>query len=161
MKNFIAAAVGSVIATGGLFAAAAGLAASAQADPATDLFLNSLNNAGFSNIDPSNAIALGQSVCPMLANSGQTTADVASKVADSGGMGMGPATMFTGLAISALCPSAINRLSDPGNLTAFTNNLPAAADSASALYGIPSLGGGIPALGGGIPALNGLVPGLG
>jgi hypothetical protein len=154
MKNFIAAAVGSVIVSGSLVAAAAALAAPAQADPATDLFLNSLNNAGFSNIDPGNAVALGQSVCPMLANSGQTTADIASSVANRGGMGMGPATMFTGLAISALCPSAINRLSDPGALTAFTNNLPAAADSASALYGIPALGGGI-------PALNGFVPGLG
>ena len=46
----------------------------------------------------------------MLADSGQSAADVAAKVADSGGMSLGPATMFTGIAISMWCPGAMARL---------------------------------------------------
>ncbi|MGZ4530572.1 MAG: DUF732 domain-containing protein [Mycobacterium sp.] len=110
MKFKFAAAVGSLIVSGGLAAAATGLAALAQADPNTDLFIDALNSAGLQNVDPGNAAALGQQVCPMLADSGQSTADVAAKVADSGGMSLGPATMFTGIAISMWCPGAMARL---------------------------------------------------
>ncbi len=110
MKFKFAAAVGSLIVSGGLAAAATGLAAPAQADPNTDLFIDALNSAGLQNVDPGNAVALGQQVCPMLADSGQSAADVAAKVADSGGMSLGPATMFTGIAISMWCPGAMARL---------------------------------------------------
>ena len=110
MKMRFAAAVGSLIVSGGLAAAATGLAAPAQADPNTDLFIDALNSAGLQNVDPGNAVALGQQVCPMLADSGQSAADVAAKVADSGGMSLGPATMFTGIAISMWCPGAMARL---------------------------------------------------
>lgn len=81
--------------------------ASAQADPADDAFLNAVSNAGVMMGDPSSAVALGQQVCPMLAGPGQDAADVAAKVADKGGMSLGPATMFTGIAISMFCPAAI------------------------------------------------------
>jgi len=110
MKRRFAAAVGSLIVSGGFAAAATGLAAPAQADPNTDLFIDALNSAGLDNIDPGNAVALGQQVCPMLADSGQTAADVASNVADVGGMSLGPATMFTGIAISMWCPGAVARI---------------------------------------------------
>ncbi len=116
-----AAAVGSLIVSGGLAVAAAVLAAPAQADPTGDTFLNALSNAGLANVDPGNAVELGQSICPMLADSGQNTADVAAKVADIGGMPLGPAHMFTGLAISIFCPSAIARMSDPAAISDFVN----------------------------------------
>ena len=93
----------------------------ALADSTSDTFLNALSNAGRANADPGNAVQLGQSICPMLGDSGQNTADVAAKVADVGGMPLGPAHMFTGLAISIFCPSAIARISDPATISDFVN----------------------------------------
>lgn len=84
----------------------------AQADPTDDAFLSALTNAGIGTVDPGNAAALGQQVCPMLAQPGQTAADVASTVADTGGMSLGPATMFTGIAISLFCPAAVSSIAN-------------------------------------------------
>jgi Protein of unknown function (DUF732) len=111
----------AAIVSGGLVAAGAGLAGPAHADSSADAFLGALTNAGLGNVDPGNAVELGKSVCPMLADSSQTTADVASKVADMGGMPLGPATMFTGLAVSIICPAAIARIGDPATITTFAN----------------------------------------
>jgi hypothetical protein len=102
-------------------AAATPPAVPALADSTSDTFLNALSNAGLVNADPGNAVQLGQSICPMLADSGQNTADVATKVADVGGMPLGPAHMFTGLAISIFCLSAIARISDPATISDFVN----------------------------------------
>ena len=89
----------------GLAATASLLAAPAQADPSTDAFLNAVSGAGLGGAtDPSNLVAVGQSVCPMLSEPGQNAADAAAKVADTTGMSLGGANMFTGLAISFLCP---------------------------------------------------------
>jgi hypothetical protein len=85
-------------------------AAPAQADTADDAFLAALTDAGVGTADPANAAALGQQVCPMLSEPGQTAADVAAKVADTGGMSLGPATMFTGVAISLFCPAAMSSI---------------------------------------------------
>jgi hypothetical protein len=82
-------------------------AAPAQADPTDDAFIDTLSNAGVGVDNPTDAVALGQSVCPMLSQPGQTAADAAAQVADAAGMSLGPATMFTGLAISAFCPGAV------------------------------------------------------
>ena len=57
--------------------------------------------------DPSDLVAAGQSVCPMLSEPGQNAADAAAKVADTTGMSLGGANMFTGLAISFLCPRVL------------------------------------------------------
>lgn len=97
-------------ATVGAFAVALLASAPAHADTADDAFLNSLGSAGMGMADPTDAVALGQSVCPMLAQPGQTAADAAAKVADAAGMPLGPATMFTGLAISAFCPGVMASL---------------------------------------------------
>ncbi len=86
-------------------------AAPASADPTTD-FIDSLGSAGIGAGDPTQAADLGQSVCPMLSQPGQDLADTASKVADAGGMSLGPATMFTGLAISAFCPGAMKSIAN-------------------------------------------------
>lgn len=90
--------------------AAVPFAAPAQADPTGDAFINALSNAGVGVGNPTDAVALGQSVCPMLSQPGQTTADAAAKVADAAGMSLGPATMFTGLAISAFCPGVFSSI---------------------------------------------------
>ena len=99
------AAVGPVV-LATVMAAVTG-AAPARADGLTDTFVNSLNSAGLGTPDPAAAAALGRSICPMLAQPGQTAADAAAKVADSVGMPLGPATVFTGLAISVFCPGAV------------------------------------------------------
>jgi hypothetical protein len=99
----------------GAIAVTVPLAAPAQADPTDptgDAFINALSTAGVGVGNPTDAVALGQSVCPMLSQPGQTTADAAAKVADAAGMSLGPATMFTGLAISIFCPSVFSSIAN-------------------------------------------------
>lgn len=93
----------------GLGTTAALLASPAQADTTTDAFVDAVTSSGLGgNTNPSDLVAMGQSVCPMLSDPGQNAADVAAKVADSTGMSLGGANMFTGLAISFLCPRVID-----------------------------------------------------
>lgn len=94
----------------GAFAMAVPFAAQAQADPSDDAFIDSLSTAGLGATNPADAVALGQSVCPMLAQPGQSAADAAAQVANAAGMSLGPATMFTGLAITAFCPGAVTAI---------------------------------------------------
>jgi hypothetical protein len=92
------------------------LAAPAQADPGADAFLDAVTGAGLGGTtDPSNLVAVGQSVCPMLSEPGQTAADAAAQVADTTGMSLGGANMFTGLAISFLCPRVLESVADGEN----------------------------------------------
>ena len=79
------------------------------------MFMSALNSRGLSGIDPTTAESVGRSVCPMLAEPGQNAADVASKVSDAIGRPLGPATMFTGAAISIFCPGAVSSLAS-GNM---------------------------------------------
>ena len=102
----------TILALSACLTSAVALAAPAQADPTDAAFLGALTNAGIGTADPANAAALGQQVCPMLAQPGQTAADVAAKVADAGGMSLGPATMFTGIAISLFCPAAVSSIAN-------------------------------------------------
>jgi hypothetical protein len=95
----------------GLLTAASLLAAPAQADPTTDAFLNAVTSAGLGGTtDPANVVAVGESVCPMLSEPGQNAADAAAKVADATGMSLGGANLFTGLAISFLCPRVVDSI---------------------------------------------------
>ena len=87
-------------------------AAPAQADPTTDAFLSTLEHYRLGDIDPATAMRVGQDVCPMLSEPGQDMANVAADVADDLGRPLGPATMFTGLAISIFCPRAVNAMTD-------------------------------------------------
>jgi Protein of unknown function (DUF732) len=112
MKRNRIATVASLVVSAGLFSGAAALAAPAQADPSTDQFLSDLGTMGLTGIDPATATSLGQQVCPMLAQPGQDLADVAAQVADEMGRPLGPATMFTGLAISIFCPGAVASLAN-------------------------------------------------
>ncbi|AKS36527.1 DUF732 domain-containing protein [Mycobacterium goodii] len=79
--------------------------------PTDQAFVDALGQAGVNAVDPAQAAAMGQAVCPMLAEQGQSAADVASNVADTGGMPLGPATMFTGIAVSMFCPAMVAKLS--------------------------------------------------
>jgi len=84
----------------------------AQADTGADEFLSSLRSAGLTDIDPATAASVGQEVCPMLSEPGQQLADVAANVSEAIGKPLGPATMFTGLAISLFCPGAVSSLAN-------------------------------------------------
>lgn len=103
LSRMTGALVLSVGLAGGVFAAPA------QADSASAVeeFLSALDVLGLSGIDPAKAVEIGQSVCPVLAERGQDTADIASSVSEAIGRPLGPATMFTGAAISFLCPQAV------------------------------------------------------
>jgi hypothetical protein len=100
----------------GVTATASLLAAPAHADPSTDAFLDAVTGAGLGGTtDPSNLVSVGQSVCPMLSEPGQTAADAAAQVADTTGMSLGGANMFTGLAISFLCPRVLESVANGQN----------------------------------------------
>ncbi len=112
MKHTRIATAASLVVSMGLLGAATLLAGPAQADPGSDQFLADLGDIGLSGVDPATATAIGQQVCPMLAEPGQRVADVAADVAGALGRPLGPATMFTGLAISIFCPGAVASLAD-------------------------------------------------
>ena len=98
---------------GGVFAAGV-YAAPAHAENSDNVndFLSSLDLLGITDIDPAKAVAVGQSLCPIIAERGQNTADIAAKVSDAIGRPLGPATMFTGTAISFLCPKAVENVTN-------------------------------------------------
>jgi hypothetical protein len=109
----------SRISRAGSLVVAAGIAAGVFAAPACadttaniDNFLTTLDGLGITDIAPGDAVELGQSLCPLLADRGQNTADIAAKVSDAIGRPLGPATMFTGVAISFLCPKAVGNITD-------------------------------------------------
>jgi hypothetical protein len=110
MKPMSVATVGSLLLSVGVIGAATLLAAPAQADPGTDDFLSSLSSAGLGDVDPAMAESVGQQVCPMLSEPGQQLADVAGNVSNAIGKPLGPATTFTGLAITMFCPGAVASL---------------------------------------------------
>ena len=103
---------GSLILAAGL--AGGVFAAPAQADTTggVDDLLTTLDGLGLTKLDPEQAGEIARGLCPVLAEGGQSTADVASKVSDAIGRPLGPATMFTGAAISFLCPKAVENVSN-------------------------------------------------
>jgi hypothetical protein len=94
----------------GLMTAAAMLAAPVQADPTADSFLAALNNSGIGYPNPSTAVTMGQSICPMLSQPGGTFANVASSMVGSNGMSPQSASLFTSIAVAMFCPSMISSL---------------------------------------------------
>src|SRR6478609_8354091 len=79
-RNRIAAVASLAVSAGLMFGAAP---AHADTETETDAFLSALTNSGITGIDPGTAVAVGQQVCPLLAEPGQQVADVAAKVSDS------------------------------------------------------------------------------
>lgn len=74
-----------------------------DADPNDDNFIDALSHAGVEYGEPGNAMAVGQSICPMLAQPGGSFAAVASGVSRRG-MSPQMAQMFTTIAIQTYCP---------------------------------------------------------
>ena len=87
----------------GLLTVAAAFAAPAEADPADDNFIDALNHAGIDFGEPGNAMSVGQSICPMLAQPGGNFAAVVASVSRRG-MSPQMANMFTTIAIQMYCP---------------------------------------------------------
>ncbi|OBK28084.1 hypothetical protein A5634_21130 [Mycobacterium asiaticum] len=116
--------------TAGLLTAASALAAPAEASPVDDAFITALSNAGINYGDPLNAEALGQSVCPMMAQPGGNFAAAASRVS---GNGMSPemASMFTTIAIQMYCPSVMADVA--------SGKMPGALQQIPGMAGIPGL----------------------
>lgn len=105
----------SLAASVGLLTAGAALAAPAGADGIDDQFLSALNGAGVNYQDPAGTAALGQSVCPMLAQPGGSVASAASSIVGNNGMSPAMAQLFTSIAISMYCPSMMASIAD-GNV---------------------------------------------
>ncbi len=105
----------SLAASVGLLMAGAALAAPAGADGIDDQFLSALNSAGVNYQDPAGTAALGQSVCPMLAQPGGSVASAASSIVGNNGMSPAMAQLFTSIAISMYCPSMMSSIAD-GNM---------------------------------------------
>ena len=103
---------GSLVLAAGLISGVFAVPAHADTIGDVDDFLTTLDGLGITDIAPGDAVALGESVCPLLAERGQSTADIAGKVSDAIGRQLGQATMFTGAAISFLCPRAVERVTD-------------------------------------------------
>ena len=101
-----------VVSVGVLTAVEVG-APAAQADPMGDAFLSALNNAGVNYGDPGSAVALGQSICPLLAQPGGSFASAASSIANNG-ISPDMASLFTSIAISMYCPSMVASMANGG-----------------------------------------------
>ena len=97
-----------------LLTVAAAFAAPAEANGVDDAFVAALSKTGVQYGNPTNAVALGQSVCPMLAKPGATFAGAVAKV-QGGGISSGMAGMFAQIAIQMYCPQMMGDLAS-GNV---------------------------------------------
>jgi len=103
-------------AVAGLLTVAAALGAPpAEADPNNDdNFIDALNHAGVDFGQPGNAMAVGESICPMLAQPGGSFAGAVSSIRHQG-MSPAMAQMFTTIAIQTYCPQEMANLAS-GNM---------------------------------------------
>ena len=106
-----------------------------------DNFIDALNHAGVDFGEPGNAMAVGQSICPMLAQPGGSFAAAASSISHRG-MSPGMAQMFTTIAIQMYCPSMMSNIAS-GNLS-------------GGLPQIPGMPGQMPGMPGQIPGVPGI-----
>lgn len=104
-------AVRALIGIGCLITVATVVSAPGEADPADDNFIDALSHAGIEYGEPGNAMAVGQSLCPMLTQPGGSFAAAASSVVRRG-MSPRMAQMFTSIAIQNYCPNAIANLAN-------------------------------------------------
>jgi hypothetical protein len=128
----------------GLLTAAAAFAAPADADPNDDNFIDALNHAGVDFGQPGNAMAVGESICPMIAQPGGSMAAAVQRVRGAG-LSPGMAQMFTTIAIQTYCPTEMANIAN-GNL--------------SGLPQVPGMPGGMPGMPGGMPGVPGGIPGI-
>lgn len=139
-------------AAAGLLTVASAFAAPAEAEGNGDDFIDALNHAGIDFGEPGNAMAVGESICPMLSQPGGNFAAAASSVA---GRGMSPqmASMFTTIAIQTYCPQEMANIAS-GNLSGAMPQVPGMPGQ------IPGMGGQVPGMAGQIPGMTGQIPGM-
>src|SRR6201996_918587 len=135
-------AVRALLGIGCLMTFATAFSAPGGADPSDDNFIDALSHAGIEYGEPGNAMAVGQSICPMIAQPGGSFAAAASGVAHRG---MSPqlAQLFTTIAIQTYCPEEMANLLG-GNATG--------PQQFPGVTGIP----GVP----GMPGMPGMIPGI-
>ncbi len=102
-------AVRALVGIGCLLTVATAFSIPGEADPSDDNFIDALSHAGIEYGEPGNAMAVGQSICPMLAAPGGSFAAAASGVAHRG-MSPQVAQMFTTIAIRTYCPDEMSNL---------------------------------------------------
>jgi hypothetical protein len=102
-------AVRGLIGIGCLLTVATAFSIPGGADPSDDNFIDALSHAGIEYGEPGNAMAVGQSICPMLAAPGGSFAAAASGVAHRG-VSPQVARMFTTIAIRTYCPDEMANL---------------------------------------------------
>jgi len=147
-----------------LLTVAAAFAAPAEADPnADDNFIDALNHAGIDFGQPGNAMAVGESICPMLAQPGGSFAGAVTSIRRRG-MSPAMAQMFTTIAIQSYCPDAMANLAS-GNVSGLpgANMMPGGGNMPGmpgrAMPGMP--GGAMPGMPGmATPGLPQATPGL-
>src|ERR1700734_1131132 len=76
--------VRALIGLGCLITAASAFSTPGEADPNDDNFIDALSHAGIEYGEPGNAMAVGESICPMIAQPGGSFAAAASGVAHRG-----------------------------------------------------------------------------
>ncbi|MEM6104634.1 DUF732 domain-containing protein [Mycobacterium sp. 050272] len=137
-------------AVAGLLAVAAAFGSPpAEADAnADDSFIDALNHAGVDFGQPGNAMAVGESICPMLAQPGGSFAGAVTSVRRQG-MSPAMAQMFTTIAIQSYCPQVMANLAS-GNMP----NMPGGMMPG----GMPNMPGVMPNMPGGMTP-GGMMPG--
>jgi hypothetical protein len=101
--------VRALVGVAGLITVATAFSVPGGADPNDDNFIDALSHAGVEYGEPGNAMAVGQSICPMLAAPGGNFAAAASGVAHRG-MSPQAARLFTTIAIRTYCPEQMANL---------------------------------------------------
>jgi hypothetical protein len=108
--------VRALVGVGCLLTVATAFSIPGGADPSDDNFIDALSHAGIEYGEPGNAMAVGQSICPMLAQPGGSFAAAASGVAHRG-MSPQVARMFTTIAIRTYCPERMANLMGGNGIT--------------------------------------------
>src|SRR6201996_5177892 len=133
-------------ATAALLTVASAFAAPAGADAhQDDNFIDALNHAGIDFGQPGNAMAVGESICPMLQQPGGSFAGAVTSIRRRG-MSPRMAQMFTTIAIQSYCPDVMANLAN-GNMPGTSTMMPRG--------GMPGMQGGMP----GMPGMQGGMPG--
>jgi hypothetical protein len=101
--------VRALVGVGCLITVATAFSIPGGADPSDDNFIDALSHAGVEYGEPGNAMAVGQSICPMLARPGGNFTAAATGVARRG-MSPQAARLFTTIAIRTYCPEQMANL---------------------------------------------------
>lgn len=109
-------AVRALVGLGALITVATAFSTPGGADPSDDNFIDALSHAGIEYGEPGNAMAVGQSICPMLEQPGGSFAAAASGVAHRG-MSPQAARVFTTIAIRTYCPDQMANLMGGNGVT--------------------------------------------